>query len=292
MPELPEVETVVRDLREKIVGKQILGLLYCDAPKIIRGMSVKVFTKEIVGQKIIRIERIAKNIIIHLSGGKIIHVHLKMTGHILIADSRFMIQDSRWQGEGLPKELEDPVNQFIHLVLELSGGLILAYSDMRKFGFWHLAKNAHIDAIEAKHGPEPLDNQKFTFRLFQSILVVSNQKIKQVLLDQTKMAGIGNIYGDEILFLAGVRPTRIAKKLRKQEIKKIYENIRPTLIKAIKMRGTSIGDFRDTAGKKGYYQESRLVYGREGQPCPKCGTAIKRVKIAGRSSCYCPACQR
>ncbi|MBI2448572.1 bifunctional DNA-formamidopyrimidine glycosylase/DNA-(apurinic or apyrimidinic site) lyase [Candidatus Microgenomates bacterium] len=292
MPELPEVETVVRDLRKKIVGKKILEVLYCDEPKIIRGMAVAIFKKKIIGQKIEKVERRAKNIFMYLSGGRVLHIHLKMTGHLLISDCRFQIADGKWVGEGLPKELEEKVNQFIHLVLELSGRTILAYSDMRKFGFWHLTSKAHIEAVVARHGPEPLDDEMFTLATFRAILRASGGKIKQTLLDQSKIAGIGNIYGDEILFLAGVMPTKIAKKLRNKEIEKIYYNIRPTLEKAIKMRGASIGDFRDTAGKKGYYQESRLVYGREGLLCLQCGGKIKRIKIAGRSSCYCPKCQR
>ncbi|MFA7309146.1 MAG: bifunctional DNA-formamidopyrimidine glycosylase/DNA-(apurinic or apyrimidinic site) lyase [Patescibacteria group bacterium] len=293
MPELPEVQTVVDGLNQKMVGHTILDLVYCDAPKLIHGATLAGFKKEVTGQKIVRVTRRAKNILIYLSGGKILHVHLKMTGHLIVKKDTYKVVDGKWQGSNLPPELTDPINQFIHIVFLLSGGLQLAYSDMRKFGFFHLIDTDGVLEVDERHGPEPVYNPDFTLEVFRVILKkYPNNKIKALLLDQQKIAGIGNIYGDEILFLARVLPDRKAGSLSTIETKRVYENIEPVLLDAIKKRGTSIGDFRDSDGRIGSYQESRLVYGREGQSCGVCGSIIKRIKIGQRSAHFCSTCQK
>ena len=175
--------------------------------------------------------------------------------------------------------------------MELSGDLILAYSDVRKFGEWKLVKRDYLSSLEKKLGPEPLD-PKFTFDVFRDILGHSTGKIKAVLMDQAKFSGIGNIYGDEILFYAGVRPDRTIKSLNTKEITKIYKSIRPVLEKAIKYRGSSESDFRDAFGRKGHYQEHSFVYRKEKQKCGKCGGVVKKIRIGQRSAHYCTKCQK
>jgi formamidopyrimidine-DNA glycosylase len=303
MPELPEVQTVVNDLNKSIKGETILGVIYCDNKKAFKGITFEKFKKEIKNRKIINVKRRAKYILISLSGEKMLIFHLKMTGHLLIisnfkfqisnlgSPSAITINKGRWIGKNLSKELQDPRNQFIHLVLELSGGRILAFSDVRKFGVVRLEDADYLAKLEEKLGPEPL-SPEFDLNQFKQVLEGSNGKIKAVLMDQSRIAGIGNIYGDEILFLAGVRPDRRVKSLTKKEIEKIYKSIRPVLEKAIRYRGSSESDFRDASGKKGHYQEHSFVYRREKQKCGKCGGVVRKIRIGQRSAHYCTVCQK
>lgn len=299
MPELPEVQTVVDGLNKKIKGKTILSLCYCDAKKLIREPSFGKFEKEIKNRKIEKVERRAKNILIFLSGEKILAIHLKMTGHfILIKNEKSLqyggqvkIKNGKWIGEDLSEELRDPKNQFIRLVFELSGGLILAYSDLRKFGEIRLVNHSYLSSIDSKLGPEPLP-QKFDLNLFRDIIGASKGKIKAVLLDQKRISGIGNIYADEILFEAGVRPQRPANSLSKKEIERIFYAIKNVLKRAIDNRGTSDSDFRDVEGKRGNNQNSLFVYRRTGKECFKCGGKVKRIKISQRGTHYCENCQK
>jgi len=291
MPELPEVQTVVNDLNHKIKGSKILEVIYCDNKKAFKGITFEKFKKEIKNRKIIGARRRAKYVLINLSGNKILIFHLKMTGHLIVSSIKYKVLSGKWVGKDLPKELLDPRNQFIHLILGLSGGKILAFSDVRKFGIIRLEDASYLVKLEEKLGPEPLD-KKFTLDIFKNILGKSSGKIKQVLMDQEKISGIGNIYGDEILFLAGVRPDRRIKKIKKEEIKKIYNAIRTVLKRAIKYRGSSESDFRDTSGKKGHYQEHSFVYRKEKQRCGKCGGVVRKIRIGQRSAHYCVGCQK
>jgi formamidopyrimidine-DNA glycosylase len=292
MPELPEVQTIVDDLNKKIKGKTFRGILYCDAKKLIRGISFDGFKKEIKGKKIRKVERRAKNILIYLSGGKILAIHLKMTGHLLIVKSRKLkVKSGKWTGVSFPEELRDPKNQFIHLVFELSDGVIMAYSDLRKFGEIRLVNRDHLASLEAKLGPEPLD-PKFDLDALNGILDASRGKIKAVLMDQSKIAGIGNIYADEILFEAGVRPDRPTQGLKNKEIEKIHAAIKKILKKAVEMRGTSDSDYRDTSGKAGNFQNLLNVYRRTGKRCLCKKEDIIKIKIGQRSAHYCPKCQK
>ena len=304
LPELPEVQTIVNDLDKKIVGKKILGVLYCDAKKLIKESSFEKFKKEIKNKKILKAERRAKNILVHLSDEKILSVHLKMTGHLLIVknsklkaknlgatSSQIIIKNGKWAGNNLPKELKEPKNQFIHLVLELSGGEVLALSDMRKFAEVKLVDNGYLRILDQKLGPEPLDTG-FDIKCFKNIIKSSKGKIKQALMDQSKISGIGNTYADEILFFSGVRPDRLVGSLKEVEINMIFRSIKDILKKAIKLRGTSTADFRDTEGKEGGYQKVRYVYQRKGEKCRKCGSIIKKIKQGGRGTCFCPVCQK
>lgn len=305
MPELPEVQTIVNDLSKKIKGKTILGVLYCDAPSLIRNMIFKDFEKQIKGRLVKKIERRAKNILIYLDKDEILAIHLKMTGHLLvISNSKFLISNSgvpsgrylniikgKWVGESLPTELQDPKNQFIHLVFELSDGLIMAYSDLRKFGEIRIVKRDYLSSLESKLGPEPLD-PKFDLSSFEAILGRSKGKIKAVLMDQNRISGIGNIYADEILFDAGVLPWKMVGELSRDEIKKIFNSVRRILKKGVELRGTSDSDYRDTSGKEGGFQKALKVYRRTGKKCHKCGGVIERVKIGQRSAHYCGECQK
>ncbi|MBI2592687.1 MAG: DNA-formamidopyrimidine glycosylase, partial [Candidatus Colwellbacteria bacterium] len=296
--ELPEVQTVVHDLNRKIIGRRILRF-WSDWPRAVKHPSFPQFTREIRGAKIVKVSRRAKNILIHLklkreNSEHLLLIHQKMTGHLLVGKWRIMSQGHRQRAISVLRgPLGDKVNEYVHHIFYLSDGRMLGFSDVRKFGKIvfgperEIELSSHLSAI----GPEPLKNS-LSPEKFRDILIGGRRKIKQVLMDQGRIAGIGNIYSDEILFAAKVHPSRRANGLSAREYRAIYKETRSILKKAIKLRGTSISDFRDTSGRRGRYGEKRLIYGREGLSCLLCKKPIKRIKIGSRSAHFCPNCQR
>jgi formamidopyrimidine-DNA glycosylase len=290
MPELPEVETVTRDLRAKIKETQILGV-ETDWPKLFKGPNFLEYRQQVKNQKIISVERRAKNILIGLSGGKTMLIHLKMTGHLLITRDAVNILDGRWVVDK-DSPLSDPFNQYIHVVWQLSGDVKMALSDLRKFANITLLDAKELEDKLSIYGPEPLSND-FRIECFTEVIKKSKKEIKAILLDQGVVAGIGNIYADEILFASKISPLRRANSLTKKEINVLYQCIKEVLLLALSLRGTSISDYRDTEGKKGGYAEIRKVYKREKSICPNaCGGHVKRIKLVGRGTYYCPECQK
>ncbi|MEK7123912.1 MAG: DNA-formamidopyrimidine glycosylase [Patescibacteria group bacterium] len=290
MPELPEVETIVRDLNKKILGRTVKDIWF-DAPKLVKiPKNPRAFKKEIIGLKIEEIARRGKNIIFHLSGKKIMLIHQKMTGHLLAGCWKF--EKGRWVAleSGF---LREKVNNYIHLMFYLDNGLMLGLSDLRKFAKVLVVDEKKFGGLEdvKNLGPEPLE-KSFTFDKFKEALARKKSgKIKQVLMEQNVIAGIGNIYADEILWEAKVYPLKDVSKLSDAELKKIYAAMKKILTLAVRLRGSSVSDYRDTAGKRGTYDLIRKVYRREGEPCPRCETPIKRFKLGGRSGHYCSECQ-
>lgn len=300
MPELPEVETVVRDLNKKVKGRTITGVWF-DWPKLIKHPSDPAsravhktapwdFEKFIKGERILGAKRVAKNILINLSGGKLLLIHQKMTGHLLVG---------KWRISGAkviplePKEMiEDSYNGYIHLILYLDNGQMLALSDLRKFAKVIAGTASEIEGLPelVRLGPDAL-SPELSVSVFSGIIHNERRAIKQVLLDPEVVAGIGNIYSDDILYRAKVHPLTKANRLQPEKLKDIYEAMREILTKAVRLRGTSTSDFRDTSGKEGAYTGHRLVYQREDEPCSRCRTAIRRIKVGGRSAHYCPKCQ-
>jgi len=289
MPELPEVETVKEDLKQKIVGARILEAK-TDWEKIVKEPSFDRFSQQIVGKKIVDVSRRAKNIIVTLSAEKTLLIHLKMTGHLLVADETIPIVNGKWVARP-GSSLADPQNQFIHLILDLDTHKVLALSDLRKFASVRLVSTEKLSEILADYGPEPLDPD-FTFDRFKEALKGRKGPIKKVLMDQSVIAGIGNIYADEILFDAKIYPKTPTLKLTKDQLRRIYESIPKILAEAIRLRGTSTSDFRDTAGDKGSYGDVRRVYRKHGEPCPVCGTKIERITVGGRGTHFCPNYQK
>ena len=289
MPELPEVETTVRDLRKKVLGRTFIDA-WSDFPKMIkRPKSFEQFKKEIKDKKIEKIWRRGKNIIFDLSGKLSLLIHQKLTGHLLLG--KWIKKAEKWQSKLPGPLLEDPMNRFLHLIFWLDNGQMLALSDLRKFAkveLWNSDELKESEEIKSL-GPEPLEKE-FTFQKFKEILPKKG-KIKQVLMDQNIIAGIGNIYSDEILWQAKVHPLREIKELSEEEIKRIYEAMRRILPKAIELGGESISDFRRISGEKGGFDVLRKVYRREREKCSRCGTIIKRLKISSRSTHFCPHCQ-
>ncbi len=290
MPELPEVETIVRDLNKTVLGRKIEDV-WSDFKKIVKKPKFSDLKKRIKGKKIEKIWRRGKNIIFELSGNKTLLIHQKLTGHLLLGNWR--LEKGKWASLIKGPLSEDPKNRFLHLIFWLDNGQQLALSDLRKFAKVELwDSNDFKESKEFKSlGPEPLE-KSFTFERFKERFKNKKGKIKQVLMDQTIIAGIGNIYSDEVLWKAKIHPFEQASKLNEKKLKKIYQAIREILPKAIKLGGESFSDFRKLSGKKGYFDKERKVYQREGEKCSHCGTIIKRVKLAGRSAHFCPKCQK
>jgi len=295
MPELPEVETTIRDLRK--TQPPILGAgffdVWTDWEKIVkRPKDFENFKKGLKGKKIKEIKRRGKNILFFLSGNKILLIHQKLTGHLLFG--RWEIKKGKPESKISGPISEDPINRFLHLIFFLDNGWQLAISDLRKFAKAELWKKEELEkSKEYKSlGPEPLDKD-FSFEKLKKALQKKRKgKIKQILMDQNVIAGIGNIYSDEILWEAKIHPFRDISKLKEDNLKRIYLVMRKILLKAIKTGGESISDYRRPAGEKGNFDPLRKVYRREGKKCDRCGRVIKRLKIGGRSTHFCPNCQK
>lgn len=303
MPEGPEVQTIVNDLNQKIVGRKIIGV-WTDWPKMVK-TGLKSLEKEIKDAKIQKARRLGKNILIYLTkktnnqelitNNYILLVHQKMTGHLLIGKWEVKrVSSMKYQVSSIVKgPMQERVNDFIRLIFYLDNGQMLGLSDLRRFAKVLFGKREQIENLrELKNlGVDPTD-PKTKFTDFKSTITKRTRNIKQVLMDQTVISGVGNIYADDILWFTKIHPLRRASDLNEKELKSIWLATRSILKKAIKLRGTSTADFRDTAGKKGNYGNVVLAYRRTGLPCKRCKTPIKRIKIGGRSSHFCPKCQK
>lgn len=274
MPELPEVETIRSQMQKTVVGARILGVDVRYAGRL--NVSTRTFKAAVTGSRVKAIGRRAKLLLIHLSNGKSLVVHLKMTGRFLLA-----------KGTTVP-------TKHTHLIFRLSGRRTLSFEDVRKFGFVKLFRT---DELEKKvfdkeaYGPEPLD-KSFTFERFRLCATGGGPKrIKPLLMAQTCIAGVGNIYADEACWSAGVKPTRTVASLSEKELRGIYAGVRRTLSEAVKVRGSSADDYVDLFGEKGEYVPRLKVYGREGMRCVRCGGTVEKIRFAGRGTHYCPKCQ-
>lgn len=291
MPELPEVETTVRDLKKKVLGRTFVDV-WTDFKNVVKKpKSFEEFKDQIRGRKIRRVWRRGKNILLALSGNKTLLIHQKLTGHLLLGE--WAEKKGGWQAKTPGPLTEDLRNRFLHLIFWLDNGQMLALSDLRKFAKAELWGTKELkESKEFKSlGPEPLE-KNFTFEKLKEYFKSKKGKIKQVLMDQTVIAGIGNIYSDEILWETKIHPFKDVSNLSEAELKKIYMAIKKILPLAIELKGESFSDFRRLSGEKGYFDKARKVYRREGEKCSRCGTIIKRVKLAGRSAHFCPGCQK
>jgi formamidopyrimidine-DNA glycosylase len=296
MPELPEVETTVRGLNENVknlvikdVWTDYFSEFHIGKPNIKNRTYFKKFHEAVSGARILGAARRAKNVLIHLSNGKTILVHMKMTGHLLYGEYEKI--DKNWK----PKEegpLKDPFNRFIHVVFTLGNGKHLVLSDLRKFAKITLidTKNLEKDPDLSDLGPEPL-SENFSEKIFTERLSLRPKgKIKQVLMDQTVIAGIGNIYSDEILFAAGVHPLTEVTSIPKKNLRLAYQAMKKILRYSLAIGGSSESDYRNIFGQPGNFQNKTKAYGHEGERCSKrgCGGKIVRIKIGGRSASFCP----
>ena len=274
MPELPEVETYVRDLEPTLMGRTVIGVTVRWA-RTIALPSVAQFTQELVGRRFTAFDRRGKYMLLGLDNGHTLIVHLRMTGRL-----------SAYATPLAP-------DKHTHVVLDLADGGQLHFQDSRKFGrIWLVATPA---TVLAKLGPEPL-SEDFIIADFATRLAGRTATIKALLLDQSIVAGVGNIYADESLYLAGIHPARPGGDLRIEEIHKLHAAIRTVLGRAIAAHGSSLGDssiqnYQRLGGEPGDFQSQHRVFQRTGQPCHHCGQPVERIVIAQRSTHFCPQCQ-
>ncbi|MFH1656729.1 MAG: DNA-formamidopyrimidine glycosylase [Candidatus Nealsonbacteria bacterium] len=289
MPELPEVETTVRGLRKKVLNRTFFDVWTDSEKQIKKPENFKEFKKKVKGKKINKIWRRGKNIIFNLSQGYSLLIHQKLTGHLLFGNWDF--KNGIWISQD--NNFKDRVNTYIHLMFFLNNKKMLALSDLRKFAKIELWKTKELKSSEnfKKLGPEPLE-ESFTFDKFKEVLKNRKGKIKQVLLNQEIIVGIGNIYSDEVLWRAKIHPFEDVSKLNNKELKDIYNNIKEVLKKSIELKGESFSDYRDIEGQKGEFDKLRRVYRRNGEKCTRCGTKIERIKMNVRSAHFCPKCQK
>lgn len=275
MPELPEVENTIRDLKPLLVGRRVqdVQILW---PRLVHGKAPEAFTVELTGRQIVNTDRRGKYLLFPLDNGRIWVVHLRMTGQLHLA----------------PAEAE--VERHVHALLHLDNGQQLRYRDARKFGRFYLVNQA--EEVMARLGPEPLSETFTPLELFFR-LQGRRSAIKALLLDQRVVAGLGNIYADEALFKAGIDPRRPANTLTQADCNRLHTAIRQTLATAIREGGSSLGNspltnYRRPIGVQGRFQQRHQVYQRAGQPCLVCGAPIERIKLGQRSTHFCPNCQR
>jgi formamidopyrimidine-DNA glycosylase len=266
MPELPEVETIKNDLQKVIAGSRITGVRVHN-PVVIREPSPEVFEKTIKGLTVKNVLRRGKLLILELSGGSALTIHLKMTGQLVYPGGA---KNSR-------------------LSFCLSGGRVLDFNDQRLFGELRLVKDWTKIKFVQGLGPEPFD---LSYDDFKGMFSRKKTRIKPLLMDQAFISGIGNLYAAEILFRAGIDPRRPAQTLDEEERQGLFKSIKGVLRSAIEHGGSSIDDYVRLSGKRGDYARFHRVYGRENKPCFVCGTAIKRIPQGGRSTYFCPRCQK
>jgi formamidopyrimidine-DNA glycosylase len=286
MPELPEVETVRRGLQQHAVG-QVIAAVDVLSDKQWRGGF-----EGVIGATIIDVHRRGKLLLLRLSSDITLSCHLKMTGQLL-----FRAADGvRSVAGGHPSVvyIANLPNQHTRIIMHCEGGATIFFNDLRKFGYFEvLHKEAEASHVFLnKLGPEPL-TPEFTQEYLQEVLdKARTAKIKPYLLDQSVIAGLGNIYADESLFRAGIHPARPAAGLDADEVAKLYAAIEETIGLAIKFGGSTEKDYLSAVGEKGTYLNIAQVYHRTGEPCVNCGTSIARIKLGGRSTHFCPSCQR
>jgi len=281
VPELPEVETIVQDLRPQLAGRRIESVQLTRDPairgRLVRYPKATTFIRRLRGRTIRSVERRGKYLVMPLDkDGERLVVHLGMTGHLRV-----------WEPE------EAPVKH-THFRALLDSGLELRYDDPRQFGRLLLGTQEALiagRAFPARLGPEPIHGD-LTEAEFGRIVKSRRRPIKAALLDQSFLAGVGNIYADEACFRAGIRPSRWTHRLTGRERRALYSAIQEVLENSIAARGSSIINYVDAFGLRGTNQEKLLVYGRSGEPCIKCGTPLQGTRLAGRGTVYCRKCQR
>jgi formamidopyrimidine-DNA glycosylase len=278
--ELPEVEVMRRDLEKDVVGRRVKAAevkTSRNSMRVIRRHGKrKEFTSRLEGRKLTKVERRGKYLLVHLDSGDVLVTHFGMSGQFQRGNGRVVIEPHT------------------HVVLTFQQGGDLRFIDPRTFGEMFVTAGDDIGKVkELQHiAIDPLD-QVFTWPTFQYLLAERAAKMKQLLMDQKFISGLGNIYSDEVLFAAGLRYDRISDTLSSQEVRRLYRAIQETLQEAIKLRGTTLEDeaYVDLFGKPGEYQAELKVYGREGEPCRRCRTPIETVKVSQRTSYFCPQCQ-
>ena len=275
MPELPEVETVRARLEPKLVGRRIERVDIFDS-RLTRPDDPAGVAAELEGERVAALDRRGKYLIVRFESGRVLLIHLRMTGQLL-------------HGNGGPPATEDVHRR---AVVRLDDGSDVIYRDLRRFGTWQLIEEEDLQPYLAQRiGREPLV-RSFTSKRLAEALEGRRAPLKSALLDQRRLAGVGNIYADEALWRARLHPLRVAGELDEAEVAALHRGIRAALKAGIARQGATLSNYRTPDGSKGRMQEEFKVYGREGEPCERCGTPIEKIRAAGRGTWYCPSCQQ
>lgn len=270
MPELPEVETIRRDLEKEIVGHRIVDLWY-DVPKMLQPSAAAVET--IVGKHFVSAGRIGKLLLLGIENDGTIGIHLKLSGRLFI------------------RKQTDPEDRFTHVAFKLEDSRELRFTEVRKFGYVKLIENSSdLKKITSEFGPEPL-TKDYTLEIVKNVLLKSSRPAKVLIMDQKKIAGVGNIYADEALWYAKTHPETPGRDVPEKQVEELYIGIIKALEQGIEDRGTSIDDYLDIYGQPGKHANNLNVFRQEGQPCSRCGTIIKKIRVGGRGTHFCPKCQ-
>jgi formamidopyrimidine-DNA glycosylase len=273
MPELPEVESVRRELEPALVGRRFERVVI-DDPRLVRPYDPAEVAAELEGERVAAVERRGKYLIVRFESGRVLLIHLRMTGSLLRAPGGSLPDDSHRRA-----------------VVKLDDGSDVAYRDVRRFGTWLLLEPGEAEPyLGARVGDEPLD-ALFTAARLGERLAGRRTSLKAALLDQRTLAGIGNIYADEALWRARLNPLRPAAGLDRAELRRLHRGIRTALEQGLARQGSTLRDYRLPDGGGGSMQDEFRVYGRGGEPCDRCGTPIARTHVAGRTTWFCPTCQ-
>jgi len=274
MPELPEVETIRRDLEPELAGRIIQDVRLAHDDIVLSPSDAASFPARLKGRRIESVARRAKYLLLHLDGGRVLQVQLRMSGRFVLSSRP-----------------PDP-DEFRHVaaVFALDDGRTLYYDDMRRLGGFRLLTSALWEEEESRLGPEPLEPGYRAAHL-AAALAATRAPVKSALLDQHRVAGIGNIYASEALFRAAIDPRRPGRDLSPGEVRRLHRAVRTVLREALESAGTTFRDYRAVNGRSGRFQSRLNVYGREGESCRRCGAVIERIVQAGRSTYWCPRCQ-
>ena len=273
MPELPEVETIARDIRPHLVGAVIRGVRVLKAD-ILRGIGPRAFERSLAGRRIAAVSRRAKHVVIRLDDGRRVVIQPRMTGSLLVSEA--------------------PVtaDRYVTIAVRLSTGRQLTYRDVRRLGAVHLLSAEAWTRYTARLGPEPLE-AGFTAARLAAALAGGRLAVKKALMDQRRLAGVGNIYANEALWSAGIDPSRLARTVTTAEARRLHHELVGILRRSIRRRGTTVRDYRTGTGEAGAYQSRLNVYGRAHRPCPRCGRRIVLTHaVDARATYFCPGCQR
>jgi formamidopyrimidine-DNA glycosylase len=288
MPELPEVETLTQQLNQKIANKEIAKV------KVLREKNFKGNKNKAIGQKIKKVRRQAKVIIIDLTNQLHLLVHLKMTGQLIYREKLEEEKPYDHKPENNVYDVDRLPNKYTRVIIKFKGNTYLLFNNLRAFGWVKLVKNSQLKKeLKNFSGVNPL-TKEFTTKYLKKICSQTSRAIKLLLMDQKKIAGIGNIYANEALFCARIHPKQSADQITQQKLEKLHECIIKILKKAIKYKGTTDKDeaFRTAEGERGGMQNYLMIYGKEGEDCPQCNGKIKKIKVSGRGTYFCPNCQK
>ncbi|HKU59466.1 MAG TPA: bifunctional DNA-formamidopyrimidine glycosylase/DNA-(apurinic or apyrimidinic site) lyase [Gaiellaceae bacterium] len=274
MPELPEVETVRRSLAPVLEGRRF-ARVRIDDPRLTRPLDREEVARELQGETVDVVDRRGKYLIVRFRSGRALLIHLRMTGSVLHAPSGELADDPHRRA-----------------VVKLDDGSDVSYRDVRRFGTWLLLEPDEVEAyVDTRVGPEPLE-EAYKAKHLAERLHKRKAPVKAAILDQRTVAGVGNIYADEALWRARIHPLKPANELDAKEVQALHRAIRRALEAGIARQGSTLRDYRLPDGGSGSMQHEFKVYGRGGEPCDRCGTPIDKIRVAGRGTWYCPACQR